>query len=536
MEKESMERARSAPPIDLQPPGTDNRLTRSASVSGSQPLQHVVASSLSDRLYGRLFGDRTYEPVIDEEGPRPTSVSGSQPTAHFAAPSVGDRLYSDTRRLYGQQRRRSSAYSSAMARGVDAWLLEAYQAQLSRRPLPDPPGWFYGLFFLTSLGYMSSFTMVGVLISYFNAHYGPSFFVVLSAAFYMPGIGVSYIQKRLDTFLDERLGVQSSFVVRSTCCMGGLAVAMLAFPASFVGGGRGPPLMMMFLSGVLTWWSHGTASVVTLLFPPDANVALQTGFRAPELAALPLAIALHIGPASSLRSVTIFLWCSALLSAGGLVCWLFILGSAHGARRLANLERAKAEKTPRSKARESTFEAVEEPVEPVSKTIRTYLIALGVSLFCSVFQAPFYAYAKSAEGRDINEIIYFARLYGDFLGRPLAKIYKPGWIVKEGGGGVLIYTLQRIVWMAFYFVYVFGPAYLIPRNDLAVVAVVAYFSFGSGYINTLTIELAGAEAGGPTQNAARKEEASHLLNLIFQCGMTAATLLSIVVAHFIPEA
>ena len=64
----------------------------------------------------------------------------------------------------------------------------------------------------------------------------------------------------------------------------------------------------------------------------------------------------------------------------------------------------------------------------------------------------------------------------------------------------------------------------------------AYFSFGSGYINTLTIELAGAEAGGPTQNAARKEEASHLLNLIFQCGMTAATLLSIVVAHFIPEA
>ena len=200
-----------------------------------------------------------------------------------------------------------------MARGVDAWLLEAYQEQLSRRPLPDPPGWFYGLFFLTSLGYMSSFTMVGVLISYFNAHYGPSFFVVLSAAFYMPGIGVSYIQKRLDTFLDERLGVQSSFVVRSTACMGGLAAAMLAFPASFVGGGRGPPLMMMFLSGVLTWWSHGTASVVTLLFPPDANVALQTGFRAPELAALPLAIALHIGPASSFDDVIVSLVLGASL-------------------------------------------------------------------------------------------------------------------------------------------------------------------------------------------------------------------------------
>ena len=50
-----------------------------------------------------------------------------------------------------------------------------------------------------------------------------------------------------------------------------------------------------------------------------------------------------------------------------------------------------------------------------------------------------------------------------------------------------------------------GP-FISSRADLAVVAVVAYFSFGSGYINTLTIELAGAEAGGPTQNAARKEE------------------------------
>ena len=50
---------------------------------------------------------------------------------------------------------------------------------------------------------------------------------------------------------------------------------------------------------------------------------------------------------------------------------------AHGARRLENLERAKADKTPRSKAHQSTFETADEPVEPVSKTIRTYLIALG---------------------------------------------------------------------------------------------------------------------------------------------------------------
>ena len=54
-----------------------------------------------------------------------------------------------------------------------------------------------------------------------------------------------------------------------------------------------------------------------------------------------------------------------------------------------------------------------------------------------------------------------------------------------------------------------------------------------GYINTLTIELAGSEAGGPGKDAARKEEASQLLNITFQCGMTLATVLSMVVAHFV---
>ena len=38
------------------------------------------------------------------------------------------------------------------------------------------------------------------------------------------------------------------------------------------------------------------------------------------------------------------------------------------ARRLENLERAKADKTPRSKARSSTFEAAEVQVEPVPES------------------------------------------------------------------------------------------------------------------------------------------------------------------------
>ena len=56
MEREDLARARSEPAGILPPAGTDNRLTRSASVSGSQPLQHVVASSLTQLLLSSETG------------------------------------------------------------------------------------------------------------------------------------------------------------------------------------------------------------------------------------------------------------------------------------------------------------------------------------------------------------------------------------------------------------------------------------------------------------------------------------------------
>ena len=103
--------------------------------------------------------------------------------------------------------------------------------------------------------------------------------------------------------------------------------------------------------------------------------------------------------------------------------------------------------------------------------------------------------------------------------------------MAPGGRGLLGYTLQRVVWSALYFAYVFAPGF--PQSDALVTLLVAYFSLGSGYSNTLAIERAGAEAGGATADGARKEEASQLLNVTFQCGMTIATVLSILVAHFI---
>jgi hypothetical protein len=52
--------------------------------------------------------------------------------------------------------------------------------------------------------------------------------------------------------------------------------------------------------------------------------------------------------------------------------------------------------------------------------------ALFIIMFCSILQASFFAYVTSStEGRDIEQILYFDRLFSDLLGRPLTRCFRP---------------------------------------------------------------------------------------------------------------
>lgn len=56
-------------------------------------------------------------------------------------------------------------------------------------------------------------------------------------------------------------------------------------------------------------------------------------------------------------------------------------------------------------------------------------VALIVTMWCSIFQASFFAYVDSPRGRDIEQILYFVRLFCDLLGRPLTRLPRP-WFLK----------------------------------------------------------------------------------------------------------
>lgn len=71
-------------------------------------------------------------------------------------------------------------------------------------------------FLLLALAYMSSWTVMGSLVSYFKQHHGPDFFVKLNSAYYLPGLPLALLQKHYDSALDARFGSRAAYLAR--CC------------------------------------------------------------------------------------------------------------------------------------------------------------------------------------------------------------------------------------------------------------------------------------------------------------------------------
>ena len=56
-------------------------------------------------------------------------------------------------------------------------------------------------------------------------------------------------------------------------------------------------------------------------------------------------------------------------------------------------------------------------------------LALFVVMWCSIFQASFFAYVtSSSKNREIEQILYFVRLFADLIGRPLTRLPRPSFL------------------------------------------------------------------------------------------------------------
>lgn len=72
---------------------------------------------------------------------------------------------------------------------------------------------------------------------------------------------------------------------------------------------------------------------------------------------------------------------------------------------------------------------VRNQVEEERMRLQPLIIALFATMFFSILQASFFAYVTSpVKGRDIEQILYFDRLFSDLLGRPLTRLCRSSYL------------------------------------------------------------------------------------------------------------
>ncbi len=170
----------------------------------------------------------------------------------------------------------------------------------------------------------------------------------------------------------------------------------------------------------------------------------------------------------------------------------------------------------------------------IAVTVRPLCLALFLTMTTSIFQASFFAYASSTDtsgNTNIEQILYFTRLFLDLAGRPLATLLPRPWFVKTPA---MLYkgSIYRLSLFIIFFLYIFFPN-IIPQNDILIVTIVGTFSLVNGYFCVLIYEYASKCVTDHGKNA--QTYATTLLNIVFQMSSFCAVLLSTLIVRVLPE-
>eukprot|EP00606_Chrysophyceae_sp_TOSAG23-5_P001522 GSChrysophyteH2.ASY1.ANO1.403.1 assembled CDS len=378
------------------------------------------------------------------------------------------------------------------------------------------------LFTIVSFGYMCAWTSLGSLISYYKHTYSSALYNNIYCSFYLFGLPVSILQYKYDTEMDHIWGSKKAYLLKGAFGFGLIILVLLLLP--FVKSTTGLVVLYSIL-GICSWLIHGAATLLVSVFPPRASGYLQTGFRSPEMFTVLAVSTLDIAADASTASLNYFYLSIAAMVSLGWIAWYHIVDSRATEHLFLDIDKANEElnvgmKEGRDRENLDASSTVMErntgfqkySKMEVSKAIRPLCLALFLVMFTSIFQASFFSYADSTvTDIDLEQRLYFTRLFLDLAGRPLATLLPRPWFVKTP---VMVFKLSvwRLLLFFIYFLYIFLPGF--PQNDNFVVFIVGIFSLANGYFSVLIYEYASHDTSHLGKNA--QTYSASLLNIVFQ--------------------
>jgi len=389
------------------------------------------------------------------------------------------------------------------------------------------------MFLLVACGYMSSWTAIGSLIPYFKAHYGADFYVEIYCAYYLPGLAVSLLQQRFDVKFDQKVGSWNAYMFRM--CFSYSLVILLIVGLPYM---PDIPELRIFIMGVIgsfSWLMHGTACMLVSMFPPAACAWLQTGFRCPEIFTVVIIILLNLEAEDpSHKSLVIFHMATAVLLFTGLVGFIVIMFGAPAQHYLqakdsihdsSNMEIIPLIEKKLASLKETGAEPAvgEEDKEFIAHAIGHCRASLYLTMFSSIFTAAFFAYVTSTDDNDIEQILYFTRLFCDLFGRPITRLPRPDFIREPHQ--LMWASVARLGLAVVFFAYIILPGF--PQNDTFITFIVGIFSVGSGYLSVLAYEYAALQV----KSKAAQSYAATLMNTSFQYAAFSSVVSGVIIAE-----
>lgn len=318
-------------------------------------------------------------------------------------------------------------------------------------------------FLLISFGYMLPWTSLGSLISYYKYNYSASFYVKLYCAYYLPGLPIAILQHNYDNLIDLKYGSHTAYLYRGLVAY---SLTMIVIISMIWCRNEAVLIFLFVILGTCGWLCHGAATMLASMHTAAAIAYLQTGFRCPEIYALIAVEIFDIGRSPTEMHLKLFFVTTALFVFSGLFSWIYIVDTpksiqcfdekdhnvltselSHGYEESVPLLENDIEHSHKSKEDNRTPKKYTGYVRPLRKAqrflkeceskirqdtifqdITPLCIALFLTIFSSIFQAAFFAYVESSSNRDIEQILYFVRLFCDFLGRPLTRLPRPAFI------------------------------------------------------------------------------------------------------------
>ncbi len=347
-------------------------------------------------------------------------------------------------------------------------------------------------FVFISFGYMLPWTALGSLISYYKFNYGANFYVKIYCAYYLPGLPIALLQYRYDEYLDGVYGSKNTYMFRgvfSFTCSALILFSMLWFTTemhlialftllgicSWMCHGTASMMASMYPKAVIAYLQIGFRCPEIYII--GVNVFVDLG-RDATIKGLDLFYKLT----GLIVLLGLICW---ILVAGSNTSRLFFadkdkrmladdpqerqpliakinsnnssssgksgyeVGEVDDSRSAAEIRKSAAQESPymgNTQQRQALYiSQTKSPLGHARKLLSDIKAAsqrdemmfelmplcgaLILTIWGSIFQAAFFAYVESPNGRNIEQILYFTRLVCDLLGRPLTFLPRP-WFVQ----------------------------------------------------------------------------------------------------------